>query len=107
MIFFLKFCRFEITPVQTPLDIDLLTDESVKIYKNELDPLNLDYDVTVALQRNTSRNGRTPFLQLDFRLERKLSRSVIEMIAPPGLLVIVSWVFKNKQKLTDTSLVSM
>ena len=74
------------------MDIDLLTDASVKIYENELDPLNLDYDVTVSLQRNTSRNGRTKFLQLDFRLERKLSRSVIEMIAPPGLLVIVSWV---------------
>ena len=35
---------------------------------------------------------RKSFLQLDFRLKRKLSRSVMEMIAPPGILVMLSWV---------------
>ena len=55
----------------------------------------MDYDVTVAMQRNITGVDRKSFLQLDFRLKRKLSRSVMEMIAPPGILVIVSWVKRN------------
>ena len=48
--FIFKFCRFGIIPEQAPLEIDLLTNASVKFY--ELDTINLDYDVTIAMQRN-------------------------------------------------------
>ena len=55
---------------------------------HELDPLNLDYEVSVKLRRNKDCMS----LHLDIKMERKFVRSFIEIIAPPGILVIVSWV---------------
>ena len=60
--FIFKFCRFGIIPEQAPLEIDLLTNASVKIY--ELDTINLDYDVTIAMQRNfTGSLGKQTFVE--------------------------------------------
>ena len=48
--------------------------------------LNLDYDVTVKLEQ------KYMMLELEVTMKRKGLRSFIENIAPPGLLVAVSWV---------------
>ena len=48
--------------------------------------LNLDYDVTVKLEQ------KSMMLELEVTMKRKGLRSFIENIAPPGLLVAVSWV---------------
>ena len=48
--------------------------------------LNLDYDVTVKLEQEDM------MLELEVTMKRKGLRSFIENIAPPGLLVAVSWV---------------
>ena len=48
--------------------------------------LNLDYDVTVKLEQ------KNMMLELEVTMKRKGLRSFIENIAPPGLLVAVSWV---------------
>ena len=53
-----------------------------------LDPLNLDYDVSINLNRSQS----TYFLILKINMKRKLMRSFIEIISPPAMLVVVSWV---------------
>ena len=55
-----------------------------------LSPLSLDYDVTVSLRKDELRqyNG----MVLEIRLERQLLQSLIELILPPILLVMVSWV---------------
>ena len=55
-----------------------------------MSPLSLDYDVTVSLRKDELRqyNG----MVLEIKLERQLLQSLIELILPPILLVMVSWV---------------
>ena len=53
-----------------------------------LDPLNLDYEVSINLNRSELNHN----LRLKITLKRKLMRSFIEIISPPAMLVIVSWV---------------
>ena len=53
-----------------------------------LDPLNLDYDVSI----NLNRSEFSHFLVLKITMKRKLMRSFIEIISPPAMLVVVSWV---------------
>ena len=55
----------------------------------ELNSLNLDYDATAFLRKSKEKNWA---LILEITLKRKITRSVIETIAPSGLLVVVSWV---------------
>ena len=55
-----------------------------------LDSLNLDYDATVSIKKSS----KQPWgLALQLRMKRKIRRSVVEIICPPGLLVMVSWVW--------------
>ena len=53
-----------------------------------LDPLNLDYDVSINLNRTELSHN----LRLKITMKRKLMRSFIEIISPPAMLVVVSWV---------------
>ena len=53
-----------------------------------LDSFNLDYDGTMSLGR-LGHQGR---LSLKLKLQRKLTRSFVEVILPSGFLVVVSWV---------------
>ena len=53
-----------------------------------LDPLNLDYEVSINLNRSELNHS----LRLKITLKRKLMRSFIEIISPPAMLVVVSWV---------------
>ena len=55
-----------------------------------MSPLSLDYDVTVSLRKDELRqyNG----MVLEIKLERQLLQSLVELILPPILLVMVSWV---------------
>ena len=53
-----------------------------------LDPLNLDYDVSINLIRTELNHN----LRLKITMKRKLMRSFIEIISPPAMLVFVSWV---------------
>ena len=55
----------------------------------ELNSLNLDYDATAFLKKSKEKDWA---LILEITLKRKITRSVIETIAPSGLLVVVSWV---------------
>ena len=55
------------------------------------DQLNLDYNVKVKLRTDNEKWSR-PFLMYEISMERSLTRSLIENIIPPGLLVSVSWV---------------
>ena len=48
--------------------------------------LNLDYEVKTSLTKMDNS------LVLEILLKRSLTRSLIENIIPPGLLVVVSWV---------------
>ena len=85
------------------LKVDLLTEEMTKeltrIWSVEtqvmteytqyhIDSLNLDYDGAISLGR-LGTQGR---LSLKVKLQRKLTRSFIEVILPSGFLVVVSWV---------------
>ena len=54
-----------------------------------LESMKLDYDATVSLTQSEEHRDN---LKLEFKLSRRLVRSVIEIIGPPGLLVMVSWV---------------
>ena len=51
--------------------------------------VNLDYWATASLSKYNE-NGRA--LMLEIIMTRKMTRSIIEIVAPPSLLVIVSWV---------------
>ena len=55
----------------------------------ELDTKTLDYYATASLSkpRYLIKN-----LNLEICLKRKIARSVMEIILPPGMLVVVSWV---------------
>ena len=70
-------------PLWSPMVV--LSDQSNVL----LSSLNLDYDATAALRKSSERNWS---LILEIVLKRKMMRSVIEYIAPSGLLVVVSWV---------------
>ena len=54
-----------------------------------LDSQNLDYDATVLLSKP---KDYIKNLNLKFCLQRKIGRSVMEIILPPAMLVVVSWV---------------
>ena len=61
----------------------LMTDTEETVLKSD----NLDYDATISLSKPTRKS-----LSLKFKLHRKITRSVIQYILPPGMLVLVSWV---------------
>ena len=52
-----------------------------------LESMKLDCDATVSLAKSEEHKDN---LKLEFKLSRRLVRSVIEIIGPPGLLVMVS-----------------
>ena len=89
---FYQVCQVDIYPEEEhKYLVDLLVVPNSTLqpdHLHELDPLNLDYEVSVKLRRNEDRMS----LHLDIKMERKFVRSFIEIIAPPGILVIVSWV---------------
>ena len=55
-----------------------------------MDPMNLDYYVSVKLE-NIVQNERN-IVGILIELKRKFGRNFIELILPPSLLVLVSWV---------------
>ena len=55
-----------------------------------MDPMNLDYCVSVKLE-NIAQNERN-IVGILIELKRKFGRNFIELILPPSLLVLVSWV---------------
>ena len=59
----------------------------------QLDSLNLDYDATVSIKQSTKHSWA---LALQLRMKRKIRRSVVQIICPPGLLVMVSWVWLKR-----------
>ena len=62
----------------------LMSDENMV----PLDSENLDYEVMAAL---TQSKNQSMALELNLRLTRKLQRSISQIIAPPALLVALSW----------------
>ena len=59
-----------------------------------LESQNIYYDATASLSNRTSKT-----LSFKLKLNRKITRSVIQNILPPGLLVLVSWVSTAKPRL--------
>ena len=55
--------------------------------QHELESVNLDYDAFTSMKRVNPKA-----LRMEIRIKRKLFRSFIEIISPPGILVSVSWV---------------
>ena len=55
----------------------------------QLESMKLDYDATVSLTKSEEHKDN---LILQIKMSRRFVRSVIEIIGPPGLLVMVSWV---------------
>ena len=68
----------------------LITDNEETILESQ----NIDYDATASLSNRTSKT-----LSFKLKLNRKITRSVIQNILPPGLLVLVSWVSTAKPRL--------
>ena len=68
----------------------LMTDTEETILESQ----NIDYDATASLSK---RKRKT--LSFKLKLNRKITRSVIQYILPPGMLVLVSWVSKAKPRL--------
>ena len=79
-----KICKFDIVP-EINMPISLL--DWIDTW-NPRGELNLDYEVSVSLKGTKSKKK----LELKILLQRKFSRSFIELISLPGSLVIVSWV---------------
>ena len=79
-----KICKFDIVP-EINMPISLL--DWIDTW-NPRGELNLDYEVSVSLKGTKSKKK----LELTILLQRKFSRSFIELISLPGSLVIVSWV---------------
>ena len=50
---------------------------------------NMDYDVMASLKES---GNHSTALELAVSLKRKLAKSIVQIIASPGLLVTVSWV---------------
>ena len=108
----LKMCQNDIFSTnQRELKLDLLASNTLVDFgsKNvqllsekigyQLDSSNLDYEVIVSLKRS----DRVGLLDLEIKLNRKLMRSLIEVISPPAFLVQLSWVSPkpHKQKRTQ------
>ena len=71
-------------PQSTELDqMDLMSENRL----HELESINLDYDAFTSIKRLNP-----TALRVEIRIKRKLFRSFIEIISPPGILVLVSWV---------------
>ena len=82
------------------LKVDILTEEMTnelglpemqvmsEYSQYHLDSFNLDYDGAISLGR-LGPEGR---LSLKIKLQRKLTRSFVEVILPSGFHVVVSWV---------------
>ena len=71
-------------PQSTELDqMDLMSENRLR----ELESINLDYDAFTSIKRLNP-----TALRVEIRIKRKLFRSFIEIISPPGILVLVSWV---------------
>ena len=88
-----KICKHEIH-AENLVPIDLLPlGGSISVLSEqkyvELNSNNLDYDATAALNKSADKFW---VLILEITLKRKIMRSVIEYVAPSGLLVVVSWV---------------
>ena len=62
----------------------LMSDENMV----PLDSESLDYEVMASLMQS---NNQSMALELNLRLTRKLPRSISQIIAPPALLVALSW----------------
>ena len=86
--------------------MDLLTDlpqnedlKSVQIMleneQYELDSTNLDYDAFTLLKRSKAFASKATFISMEIRIKRKMLRSFIEIILPPGFLAMVSWVISD------------
>ena len=56
-----------------------------------LNAVNLDYNAASKLEQSKLNYWA---LSLEIKMTRKMMQSFIKIIAPPGLLVIVSWVSK-------------
>ena len=54
-----------------------------------LNSLTLDYTASSTLKKSKINDWA---LSLEIRMERKVLQSFVQIIAPPGLLVVVSWV---------------
>ena len=65
----------------------------------DLESLNLDYTATASLKKS---NRHSYALDLEIKLTRKFLRSFLELIAPPGMLVVVSWVKRENLKKWST-----
>ena len=61
----------------------LMSDENMV----PLDSQSLDYEVMASLMQS----NQSMALELNLRLTRKLPRSISQIIAPPALLVALSW----------------
>ena len=72
---FVRFDLFEASQIQS-------------MGSNQQNHGNLDYDVSVLLQKHKESGD----IVLEISLQRHFLRGFIELIAPPALLVMVSWV---------------
>ena len=70
---------------QNPMELLSETDEV------PLNSLTLDYTATSTLKESKINHWA---LSLEIRMERKVLQSFVQIIAPPGLLVVVSWVIR-------------
>ena len=77
-------------PLEESKSSNILKDMRKSNKATTLSPLSLDYGVTVSLRKDELRqyNG----MVLEIKLERQLLQSLVELILPPILLVMVSWV---------------
>ena len=94
----LKVCQYDIIDTSEMLKMELLTslpqkneldqmDLMSENKQHELESVNLDYDAFTSMKRVNPKA-----LRMEIRIKRKLFRSFIEIISPPGILVSVSWV---------------
>merc|ERR1712108_54460 len=90
-----QICRYDIMDASAILTMDLLTDlpknedlEMVHIMsENEqygLNSINLDYDAFASLKRSKAFASKATYISMEIRIKRKMLRSFIEIILPPG-----------------------
>ena len=79
---FVRFDLFEASQIQS-------------MGSNQQNHGNLDYDVSVLLQKHKESGD----IVLEISLQRHFLRGFIELIAPPALLVMVSWVKITKNNM--------
>ena len=95
MHFSFKECSQQIS-LKGGMHVGLLTahphSRTEKLMSNDnmvpLDSQSLDYEVMASLMQS---KNQSMALELNLRLTRKLQRSVSQIIAPPALLVALSW----------------